>query len=321
MPAAVSRRRTGEPSGSVELEHGAELERRDLAELRERPPDQELGGLVEEDERAAGVDQEHRRGQVRRELPGEDQREALRVPWRARHGLTIPRAEVVSCVAPTHTDVRRDCADERMPSRRTHRTVDPVKLDHEETGRRDPTRLPWALDVVVAAGVTSFLLLAGSHIEARAHGPFARCLRLCPHRRRGIVARAVPASASPGRRGDHGRARHVPAAALPRRPDLRDRLDRPVLAELAGEPANRDRRRRRHVLGAHRGGHARWRSGAAAPPRVRRLVGGRGVPRRGAAQPARATSSRARGAGPLPRAHPRGGGRSPRRRGSAPDRA
>ena len=66
---------------------------------------------------------------------------------------------------PTHADVRRDCADERMPSRGTHRTVDLVKLDHEETGRRDPTRLPWALDVVVAAGITSFLVLAGSHIE------------------------------------------------------------------------------------------------------------------------------------------------------------
>ena len=70
--------------GVAELEDLAELLARDLAELGEPAADELLGGVVVEDERALGVHEEHGRREVRRQLPGQDQLEAL-LP-RSLHG-------------------------------------------------------------------------------------------------------------------------------------------------------------------------------------------------------------------------------------------
>jgi signal transduction histidine kinase len=51
-----------------------------------------------------------------------------------------------------------------MPSPKAHRTVEVVTLDHADTKRRRRTRPPWALDVVVAAGITCFLVFATRQI-------------------------------------------------------------------------------------------------------------------------------------------------------------
>ena len=76
--------------GRRELQRRAELARRDLAELGERLAEQQRGRVVVEHEHAARVEQEHRRGQVRRQLAREDQRQALRRSRRAErlvHGV------------------------------------------------------------------------------------------------------------------------------------------------------------------------------------------------------------------------------------------
>ena len=85
MPAGVSRRRNGAPSGVRQLEHLAELVRRDLAELGERLADEQLGGIVEVDQRSSRVHEEHRRREVRRELAREDEGQALRRVAAGRH--------------------------------------------------------------------------------------------------------------------------------------------------------------------------------------------------------------------------------------------
>ena len=67
----------GRPILLAQLQHGPELQGRDLALLAEGLADQELSGLVVKDERAGSVDEEHRRGQVGGQLPGEDKGKAL----------------------------------------------------------------------------------------------------------------------------------------------------------------------------------------------------------------------------------------------------
>ena len=82
---------------SRESQDLAEVERGDLAELGERPADQEFRRLVVENKHALLVDQEHRRSEVRAKLAGEDQRKALRLPACVRHFLTLL---IVGGVAP-----------------------------------------------------------------------------------------------------------------------------------------------------------------------------------------------------------------------------
>src|SRR5262245_5153703 len=74
-PPLVGQRRVVPCPG---LEARRELGQRHLADLGERVPDDLLGGLVEEDEHALGICNQRRRGEIRRQLSGQDQDQMLR---------------------------------------------------------------------------------------------------------------------------------------------------------------------------------------------------------------------------------------------------
>src|ERR671925_610014 len=117
------RRRVGRPWG----EAGRPLVERHLPHLGERAPDHLLRRLVVEDELALGVRDQHRRCEVRRDLPGEDQDQVLRALL--DHGASVRRGALAfASVFP-----RLDASTRRRRHVRPHRHV----REHRSRRRRE----------------------------------------------------------------------------------------------------------------------------------------------------------------------------------------